>query len=82
MTIVERNQMEEIVDLSKLVVPKKIVKSKLVLAAESLNGLAENAKIDLKKMQVNLSKKKQVEIFPKPHEGEQWKGAIIEEIYD
>lgn len=64
-------------DLSKLIIPKKIVRSKLSQVAAQLPGMMKTAKDDLKKMHSNMSKPKEIGIFA--HD-DNWKGATIEEI--
>lgn len=64
-------------DLSQLIIPKKIVRSKLSQVASQLPGMMQTANADFKKIKENMNKKKEIGIFP--HDSH-WKGATIEEI--
>lgn len=63
-------------DLSKLIIPNKIVRSKLSQLASQMPGMMETAKADLEKIKQNLNDK-EIGIFP--HDAN-WNGASIEEI--
>lgn len=64
-------------DWSKLIIPKKINRSKISQMAKEIPGIMKTARNDLKKIKESFDKKKEIGIFP--HE-DSWNGASIEEI--